>query len=313
MKNENFQPKGEPPCSFYLKSTNLDAEDVQKNDQILFEIKNKIEQTYRIVEKKIKGKNLIYYSCFNNKYAELLSKSILSLYKTNSKKFDILIITDLVTKKSIEKIKEISNYQIQYKITETPYDGVEASKLKASIYEYENIDLYENILYLDCDIIAIKNIDFIFNNSNLQYEKIYVSNNNGILSIEAHKFNPYIGFTSMSDDIFDLVKFNNQKPFNAGQFLFKNSLKMKIHFENLNWFMKNWPGKYFFEQSFMNYYFCSALLTDSFLDNLVFFVKKDLKKLPFKNSVFIHFVGPALEAEKKILNIKNYYKNYKIF
>jgi hypothetical protein len=45
------------------------------------------------------------------------------------------------------------------------------------------------------------------------------------------------------------------KPFNAGQFLFKNTLKMKKHFENIIWLTKAWGGYYFYEQSFLNYYF----------------------------------------------------------
>lgn len=307
-----FQPKGEPPIDFYLRSKEI-KEDIVYDKKILNIIREKIEKVSNIDECEIKGENLIYYCAFDFSYAKLLAMSIYSLFKTNSQNFKILILTDLKTKDYICNLlgQHILNKKIHFKLLNTPSCGIEASKCKTRIYEYENINYYENILYLDCDIISIKNIDFIFDN--LQNETLYVSNNNGLLKIDAHKFNPYIGFRLIKDEIFQKIKLKNQRPFNAGQFLFKNSSRMKKHFENINWFMKNWKSKYFFEQSFMNYYFCSALLTKNYLDELVFFAKKDCKDLPLRKSIFIHFVGPALEGEEKLINIKNYYKKHKIF
>jgi alpha-N-acetylglucosamine transferase len=307
-----FQPKNEPPVDYYLRShENIKEEDPDKNKKILDKISLKIKSISQQEDLKIKGKNLIYYSVFDKPYSELLKISICSLIKTKSKNFDILILTDLDTKKYIEYFLNKINYKINYKILEKPLSRIESSMCKVKIYDFQDINEYENILYLDCDIIAIKNIDSIFNE--LKHETLYVSHNNNMLKLEAHKFNPYIGFQSIDESIFNQIKQYNQRPFNAGQFLFKNSLKMKRHFENLNWFIKNWPGKYFFEQSFMNYYFCSGILINSLLDDLFFFVKKDSKEFPPKKSKFIHFVGPACEGEEKLINIRNYHKKYRIF
>ena len=48
---------------------------------------------------------------------------------------------------------------------------------------------------------------------------------------------------------------NSPVPFNAGQFMFKNTNVMEGHFAAVLWLSSVWPGVFFFEQSFMNFYF----------------------------------------------------------
>jgi len=88
------------------------------------------------------------------------------------------------------------------------------------------------------------------------------------------------------------MKKQNQKPFNAGQFLFQNTQSMKAHFQNIKWMIENWSGDYFFEQCFMNYYFCKAgVAKESILQDYVDFVittedEKDLKYNKKLNSFY---------------------------
>ena len=96
-------------------------------------------------------------------------------------------------------------------------------------------------------------------------------------------------------------------PFNAGQFLFKNSTKMKAHFDNVNWFMQNWPGQYFFEQAFMNHYFCVNAFTDATkFDKFVKLIPAGIMEAPHKDCTILHFIGPALDGAAKITHLENY-------
>lgn len=83
---------------------------------------------------------------------------------------------------------------------------------------------------------------------------------------------------------------------------------MKHHFYNLNWFMKMWPGEYFFEQAFMNHYFCINCLTD----NDIFDKKIRLVSsfdAPNEGEILLHFIGPALNGKAKVNYIEKYLKS----
>jgi hypothetical protein len=96
-------------------------------------------------------------------------------------------------------------------------------------------------------------------------------------------------------------------PFNSGQFLFENSIEMKMHFQNIKNLLKNWSGEYFFEQCFMNYYFCKNNLTNSFDLNEKVLVSDILGDLTKKqNKCLIHLIKPVLDAKAKINLINNF-------
>jgi hypothetical protein len=118
------------------------------------------------------------------------------------------------------------------------------------------------------------------------------------------------GFECIEDSFITQMEQTKQMPFNAGQFLFKNSVKMKKHFQNIQWMITNWVGKYFFEQCFMNYYFCKANITSSdILQNITNFIlttnfKEEANIKP--NSSLIHFIAPALDGAAKLKYVYNY-------
>jgi hypothetical protein len=80
-------------------------------------------------------------------------------------------------------------------------------------------------------------------------------------------------------------------PFNAGQFMFLNSSRMKEHFSNIRWLKSAWPDEYFYEQSFMNYYFVFRSLTR--LMNMTFKKKINVSELSLTDGILI-------ETEKEI-------------
>lgn len=105
-------------------------------------------------------KTLIYYAVYFNKgYIELFDLSVRSLLKNSSKPFDILVITDTETKELIAKTEAAKLKDLNYFVTSSPLDGVDASKKKVDIFEYPEITNYSKVIFLDCDIVAQRSID----------------------------------------------------------------------------------------------------------------------------------------------------------
>jgi lipopolysaccharide biosynthesis glycosyltransferase len=255
-------------------------------------------------------KNLIYYTIFFDKgYIELLNKSILTILKHGKVNFDLLLITDEATKEKIELQPFIKKIKPKYLLLKTPMDGVEASQYKTRIFEYSEINDYRNILFLDCDIICLKDVNTIFN-SKLEDNLLYTARNTN-LNYGHHK-TIHHGFVYLDDKhVFEMAQ-AKQMPFNAGQFLFKNTSKIQKHFENLNWFIVNWAGEYFFEQAYMNYYFCKAYATDDTILNekmSIISTTNDMKFEITKNTCLVHFIAPPLDAKTKLDFIDNFEKD----
>jgi len=229
------------------------------------DVKNTPDQIYRT------GKNLIYYSIFlSDEYLQMLEWSLNSIsYTTKTMNFDVLFITDEKFKQELLKKPILQKFNCYFHIVDTPVNGIEASFNKLCIYDYNRINEYEKVLFLDTDIMCIKDLNEIFN-YDLTPEKLNTKSNLGISSI--------LSYTSATHGLMYLThkdaKFIDDNtsvvPFNAGQFLFLNSHRMKLHFENVRWLKNVWAGIYFFEQSFMNHYFVFNDLTDEiFLYKLV--------------------------------------------
>ena len=258
-------------------------------------------------------KNLIYYTVYFNKgYIELFNLSVESILNKSKQNFDILVITDEVTRKLIEKTNAAKLKSLKYFITKTPEDGVEASKMKVSIYEYSNILEYSNVLFLDCDIVAQASIDDLFNEE-IKNNILYTLKNKNLGF--HHLKTIHHGFVSLSDEFIEEMRLGIQFPFNAGQFMFKTSASMLKHFENVKWFMDNWPSEYFFEQCFMCYYFCRGYLTN--IDLLKKYIginsttDSNIIDDDISNKALIHFIAPPLNANKKLEYIQNYFSNSK--
>lgn len=272
-------------------------------------LKEKIENISLKEDFQIKtNKNLLYYSVFNKekKYTELLKFSLSTLLKYKSLDIDILFITDEATKQDIlELIKENKEIHFDFFIIETPNCGIEASKQKIKIFEYSKINDYENVLFIDADTLFVRDVKEIFELAQ-EYNILYTAHNAN-LSVEMTEHTLYHGLKFYTKEETELIKNNRQMPFNAGQFMFKNSSYMKEHFSNLQWLMENYPGEYFFEQSFMNHYFNSNLMTSSLnFNKKIHLLMNHSNELHDQSVVVIHFIGPALDLEAKIKHIEAY-------
>lgn len=199
-------------------------------------------------------KNLVYYTIFcSEDYLNVLELSLKTIAKNSDiSKFDVLFITDENFKQKIELFPIISSFSAKFFVRPTARDGVDAAVQKMSIFDYPEINTYSKVLCLDCDIIALKDINSIFDNLN-NPEKLEVAMNPSLqyFIVEADK-NGQGYFTAEELAVIEEKKI---RAFNSGQYAFVNTERMRAHFQNAYWLQYAWPGWFFFEQSLMNNYF----------------------------------------------------------
>jgi hypothetical protein len=255
------------------------------------------------------SKNLVYFSVYFDKgYVELMNNSLMSILKHASVDFDVLIITDASTQKLIDQQPFTKLVRPKYHITPTPVDGVEASKNKTLIYDFEDVDMYDKILFLDCDVVAVGDVSEVFKVCNM-HNTLYTAR--GVNITFQHHRTIHHGFDVVRQSFINEMMDSRQHPFNAGQFMFRNSPSMRAHFHNLNWFMQAWPGEYFFEQAFMCYYFCKAKITNDALNSKLALISTVVDNLyNLQDKILLHFTAPPLDAITKINYINNFIKKY---
>jgi len=248
-----------------------------------------------------KNTNLVYYTHgYNNKFLDMLDLSIKSLRIKNNN--DIVIICDeSFINDAKEKLKHYNN--IYFHPVKDSKSAPEASMNKLKIFDYENINNYEKILFIDSDIIIHTDLNNIFNNIN-EDNLLYVKRES--LNTEDHK-NIYYSLQLYTEEQLDNFKRDNTFVFNAGQFGFINSEQMKTHFNNINNLIRNHKGESFYEQSFMNHYFnLHKLKNDDILDNNVrLFPENDVM---YENKI-IHFCGLG-EGNPKFERMSNYFNKF---
>ena len=253
-------------------------------------------------------KTLVYYSVYFNKgYIELFDLSVRSLLKNSSKPFDILVFTDIETKEHIDKTEAANLKDLKYFITNSPVDGVDASKKKVDIFEYPRITDYSKVIFLDCDIVAQRSIDPLLE-LEIKKEVLYTVRNKNLGY--PHFKTVHHGFCCVSEEFIEEMRMAEQLPFNAGQFMFKVSPAMLAHFKNVRWFMDNWPSEYFFEQCFMCYYFCRGYLTEHTTLRKFIGINSTTNKNVVDDDILdkalVHFIAPPLDATTKLKYIEEY-------
>jgi lipopolysaccharide biosynthesis glycosyltransferase len=247
------------------------------------------------------SKNLVYYSVgFNDSYAELLKLSIskLDLYNTNQ---DILIITD---KKFYEKnFKDYNRPNLYYHMVENlSGDDVAFNRLK--IFD-ANISSYDNLMYLDTDVWANLNLSKIF--ESCEDNKLYAVVED--YSFENHFRTPFNLGLYCKDDV-DFFEKNKIHTFNSGLMMFKNSQKMKYHFEDVLNLRILYPNGQFSDQPYINHYFNRHHLVDTTIiapfKNFYYIVDENFNDDINLNGKFCHFIGDTFNGESKIKKIKKY-------
>lgn len=202
-------------------------------------------------------KNLIYFvvGCAPD-YVDLLEFSLTTLCMTNAlHNVDILVICDNDYVKYVKKVLPWVNIHI----TENNPTPVHASIRKVEIFDYEHMNKYNKVLYLDCDIIVKGDISAIFDIDFLP-DYLYVKTES--LDLEMHQ-EPFFCFKPYTKSEMKRFHKHQQHVFNCGQFAFLNTPQNKRHFENVRDLIVANSSFVLYEQPFMNYYFNTNFKTDS--------------------------------------------------
>ena len=226
-------------------------------------------------------------------YITLLKLLITSIsVKANIKKetTDILIITSKSFQPLIQKELEAFNLPLHYYILDL-YTLMESSCCKLKIFQYNEIDKYQKILYLDTDVLINSDVNVLFD-IEISSEKLHALEEGNI----GHDYN-YWG-----KQFFDFTKFNSNSPaFSAGVFYFMNSLSIKKLFEDTNahiatYLIENKPIPVCLDQPFLVY---NSFIQDKYENQ---FMKKYLENNPSivnYEKIIYHFPGgPGHYASK---------------
>jgi hypothetical protein len=210
-------------------------------------------------EPTISKKNLVYTTIgYNEKWFDIILLLLFSIEKyTTIKDFDFLLICDDNMYDSINNIikteleTELSFKVKLHNIKRNSSAPDKASINKLYVFDFEEIDNYQKILFIDGDIISLYDLKNVFNNI-LCDDILYVYKEIDDINCHNHIFWGLENYTPLELERFEE---KNIYPFNCGLFLFNNTIGMKEDFKNIILFISTYNGKSFYEQSFMNYYF----------------------------------------------------------
>lgn len=245
------------------------------------------------------AKTLIY-SCvfFNEKYIHLINLLLKSykLFGNSSDGVDYLIICNTNFQKKIQEI--FDNLNISGKIwcidLKTKFEA-EYSRLK--IFDYPDINLYNKILYFDCNILVTNSINNILN---FQLEnKLYA------LKEDCHRDHHCKMFT---DEEFNLL--DKSSAFSSGILLFNNNIIIKDLFSQILLHIHNHittmlPISVCLTQSFIVYHAVKNNLYDN--QKLINIVINNPNN--FNNETISHFPGEPGHSESKIEKMSNFMNN----
>ena len=242
----------------------------------------------------------IIYSCvfFNEKYINLINLLLKSykLFGNSSDDVDYLIICNPNFQKKIQAI--FDNLNISGKIwcidLKTKF---EAGYSRLKIFDYPDINLYNKILYLDCDILVTNSINNILD---FQLEnKLYA------LKEYCHRNFHCQLFT---DEEYELLDKNSA--FSSGILLFNNHKVIKDLFSQIllhihNHITSDSPIPVCLDQPFIIYHAVKNNLYDN--QKLINIVINNPNN--FNNETISHFPGGVGHYESKLVKMNNFMNN----
>lgn len=252
-------------------------------------------------------KNLIYYCLgIDPTYFEIFKVSLNSLDKSNPDLYDVLIITDEsyynLHLKDFQRDKLFFHIVPEFKNK----DEIVFSKLK--IFEWEKIYDYENVFLTDSDVIINYNLSRLFEGC-LEKNKIYAPIED--YSFDNHK-RIYFSLGNYTESDIEFFKINNIHTFNTGTILFKVSVEMKLHFQNIRRIISGHKGDFFTEQSFFNFYFNKMNIVDYELlkwnENLIYIVQSNFYTQKYPENKIFHLIGNTFDGKTKEKKIKEFYE-----
>jgi len=245
---------------------------------------------------KFKNMNLIYFTVGGvPQYVKLLELCLKSLFRSSPDLKDYIEIMVMCDEDYLQYIEYLKKDYIDHiYITPKNKDHIQVSMRKIEIFSFPDISKYDRVLFLDCDIVILEDIKpFFIEELDTNSDKLYV-----IPEFEYHlQFYCFKnGYRKYRTEQHNTIKKNNLKGFNCGQYLFIQNEFMKVHFENIIKLVSTHSGDYFYEQSFMNYYFNLANKVDYRFEKYVEFRPTEIKPI----YIIYHIALSILTYQEKL-------------
>jgi hypothetical protein len=259
---------------------------------------------YSYPNKNIQNKNCIFLTLFMNKeYIKLLELFLHSLYlygNVNKSTTDILIYTSSEFKDIIKNIFWYKYFNIKIVINDLKNTKVDACKARFDIFKILNINEYNynNILYLDTDIIINGDINKIFDIC--QDDKLYAVFENHF-TIDHPLYGNNWGFRLFSKE--ELLNIKDKRSINSGSFLFKNAPNVRKIF-NLILEDKRNSDDSIYDQEFINYHFIINKLVDKdILTKYMRFIESNnLASDLYYNKCILHFYVQGIDNKISLMS-----------
>lgn len=239
--------------------------------------------------------NLIYMCVFHQEsYIQLLKLLITSISLKGNTKDDILIITSPSFKPLIEKELESFQMNFQYYLLDF-HTLFEAGCARLNIFNYEHIDKYDKILYLDTDILIHSDMNVLFT---LDSEKMYTLEEGNI------------GHEYWGGQFFNFNQYDrNISAFTSGILLFKNCESIKSLFlsiqRHINYYVsKNATVPICLDQPFIVY----NSITQNKYDNQVLKQYAENNPSIVTSKIIYHFPGGPGAYASKFMKMTNFWK-----
>ena len=183
-------------------------------------------------------------------------------------------------------------------------DHIRASMRKVEIYKYSKLDQYEKVLYLDCDIILLKDVEQCVFPLIQELGRLHVCKEHETFSHHKHLF---WGFEDYTEEQLAEFEERNQHVFNAGQFGFRVCEEIKAHFKNIHDMIESKVRpNFFYEQSFLNWYFNSRFLTVENLQDVVLLLA-NFKKVDRETVCIVHYALAGIHYQQKLQGLLQYW------
>ena len=275
-----------------------------------------------------RSKNLVYTTIgFSKSYIqciELFLKSILA-YSSFPLTFDFLIICDEAMFNDVSDIaysifdNDLLKNKMFFLVAPDSISAMKASMHKLHVFDFPQLKNYENISFIDIDVLCLYDLNILFEDMNKRIDsmKDVEKDMDSILFAHNERDDPLENKTvwwcmnDYTEEDMDFFKANRILPFNAGMFAFRYSQTMKSHFDKVLKIIEDSPRVYFFEQAYMNAYFNRRHLVRYNLitkDNYILF--PDVSTLYDKK--LIHFCGHPGNGRHKYQVMKEYSMRFKL-
>ena len=246
----------------------------------------------------MENKFLVYMCVFyNDKYFKLLNLLLISMkYFCDTRSFDILLITNPGFE---EHVNELAiKIQLNIKVYTRNFTTIfEAACARLHIFDYEGLQQYSKILYLDTDIILKSNIHPVFE---LDLQDLLYALESG--TIESPNFGcQFFDFTTISPSTVGL---------NSGTLLFNNSPVIRDLFSRIRKHIETFTDSgctppYCLDQPFINYHAIKdGLYNNTLLNPHISLYEGEDTVFNYETSSICHFSFPIGIFDHKYRRMK---------